>query len=66
MSRIPPVRQWRVRHYCGHILLAEHIVETINKRFARWLARDHVMASDYTRLLATARVTVSLVQPRKA
>ncbi len=60
MSRIPPVRRWIVRYHCGHILLAEFTIETINKRFARWLARDRLMAVDYTRLLAANRITVSL------
>jgi hypothetical protein len=59
MSRIPPVRQWRVRYYMGHTLLADFIVETINKRFARWLARDRLMAEHVDRLLAADRVTIS-------
>ncbi len=63
MSRnIPPVRQWRVRFYCDKILLAEITVETINKMFARWLARDHFMVQSVQRYMAHNRVTVSLVQ----
>lgn len=60
MSRnIPPVRRWRVRFYMNHTLLADVVVETINKRFARWMAGDRVRADHLDRYLATNRVTVS-------
>ena len=65
MSRmIPPVRQWKVRYYCGKILLAEITVETINKRFARWLARDRFMVQSVERFMAHNRVTVSLLKSK--
>lgn len=36
---IPPVRLWRVRYWQGKALLKTCYVSTINKRFARNLAR---------------------------
>ena len=63
MSRnIPSVRQWQVRYYMGATLLAEIVVETINKRFALWEARDCIIAKHLDRYLAADRVTVSLVK----
>jgi hypothetical protein len=63
MSRnIPPVRRWRVRYYLDHTLLAEITVETINKRFAKWLARDRFIAKHPARYLAATSVTASLVR----
>lgn len=60
---IPKVRQWRVRYYLGKTLLAEVIVETINKQFARWMARDHVLAcGHWQRVFAADRITISLVK----
>ena len=40
MSRIPPVRKWRVRFYRANKLVVDDVVTTINKRFARWLANE--------------------------
>lgn len=63
MSRnIPRVRQWQVRYYMGKTLLADIVVETINKRFAKWEARDCIIAKHLDRYLAADRVTVSLVK----
>jgi hypothetical protein len=42
MSRgIPKVRTWLVRAYDDHgALVGEHKIQTINRRFAKWLTRD--------------------------
>lgn len=62
---IPKVRHWRVRYYLGKTLLAEVVVATINKQFARWLARDHVLASGHwQRVFGADRVTVGLLPLR--
>ena len=61
-KNIPPVRHWRVRYWMDKTMLAEVTVETINKRFAKWCARDHVLATKPERWMAANRVTVSLVQ----
>ncbi len=64
---IPRVRRWRVRYHCNRILLAEITVETINKQFARWLARDHFWATaPRVRCMACNRVTVSLAPKGRA
>lgn len=57
-NRIPPVRLWCVRYYDGRDLVGSEIVETINKRFARWIAaeRNRMRAFTY-------RATVSLLNP---
>jgi hypothetical protein len=60
-ARIPRVEQWCVRYYLGEVLLAEIDVESINRRFALWLARDRIMAVQYQRYLAADKVTVSKV-----
>ncbi len=58
MSRIPPVRKWCVRFYRAGTLVAESVVETINKRFARWEANER---NGY--IAATCdRITVSLTK----
>lgn len=63
MSRnIPSVRQWRVRYYMGATLLADIVVETINKRFALWEARDRIITKHLDRYIAADRVTVSIVK----
>lgn len=60
MSRnIPKVRRWRVRYYMNHTLLADIIVETINKRFALWMARDQIIIKHLDRYMAADKVTVS-------
>jgi hypothetical protein len=59
MSRsIPPVRAWRVRFYDGATILADVVVDTINKRFARWLANER---AGYPAPRST-RISVSLVK----
>jgi hypothetical protein len=60
MSRIPPVRRWCVRYYLDRLLLAEIVVETINRQFARWMARERLRAVHLDRYLASNRETVSL------
>lgn len=67
MSRnIPPVRYWCVRYYLGRTLLAEITVETINRRFATWLARDRIIATHLDRYMAADRVTISLVPKQES
>lgn len=61
MSRIPPVRTWRVRYFVNGRIALSVDVETINKRFARWLARDHAWSCATIREHGAERVTVSLV-----
>jgi hypothetical protein len=57
-NRIPPVRTWRVRYYDQHnVLMSEVFVGTINKRFAKWLARERNWLQAYY----AHRTTVSLV-----
>lgn len=65
MSRnIPRVRRWRVRFYMGHTLLADMVVDAINKRFARWAACDRLRAVHLDRYLASDKVTCSpMVRP---
>lgn len=65
MSRnIPPVRRWRVRFYMGHTLLADLIVDAINKRFARATACQRVAHEQWQRYVATDKVTCSpMVRP---
>jgi hypothetical protein len=44
MSRgIPPVRRWRVRYHLANGNTYTVYVQTINKRFARWLGRDKAL-----------------------
>lgn len=62
MRGIPPVRRWRVRYWLNDTLLAEIVVETINKEFARWMAGERMRGTHLDRWLATNRVTVSLVR----
>ncbi len=57
---IPQVRKWRVKFYDGKTLLVDATVETINKRFARWLANER---NGYP-ALRSDRVTVSVVEKR--
>ncbi len=60
MSRnIPKVRRWRVRFYMNHTLLADMVVDAINKRFAWWAARDQMIATHLDRYMARDRVTIS-------
>jgi len=40
MSRIPRVRMWRVRYHMPDETVRDVFVRTINKRFARWEARE--------------------------
>lgn len=40
MSRIPPVRAWRVRYWRDKVWLGEIVVQAINKDFARYQARQ--------------------------
>lgn len=65
MSRIPSVRRWRVRYWLNRTLLADIVVETINKRFARWAAREQLRGAHLDRYLAANRETVSLITTRK-
>lgn len=41
---IPEVRPWRVRLIREGVILAEMRVETVNRRFARWLALEQFPA----------------------
>lgn len=59
MNHIPKVRRWRVRFYMERTLLADMVVETINKRFARWLACERIRADHLDRYMATSKITVS-------
>lgn len=54
---IPQVAKWRVRFYDGKTIIADTVVDTINKRFARWLANQEC---GYPALRST-RITVSKV-----
>jgi hypothetical protein len=57
MSRgIPPVRRWRVTYWLDGRVLAATEVDTINKRFARWLARERAWLAHAN----ADKVTVSL------
>jgi hypothetical protein len=49
----------------GKTLLAEIDVLTINKMFARWLAKDRILAEHFDRWCATDRVTVSLLKQKE-
>lgn len=51
-----------MRYYMGKTLLAEIDVETVNKMFARWMARDRIMADHFDRFVAADRVTVALLK----
>jgi hypothetical protein len=55
---IPQVRTWRVRFYDGSTIIADILIDTINKRFARWLANER---NGYPASRST-RVTVSLAK----
>jgi hypothetical protein len=59
MARIPPVRKWRVRYWQGATVTREVTVETINKRFAAWGARDRLGWLAWSH---ATRVSVSLVK----
>lgn len=41
---IPPVRKWKVRYWNGKELYLSVFAEGPNKEFARWHARDDLMA----------------------
>ena len=59
MSRnIPRVRTWLVRYWDGKTVVRQCFVETINKRFARMMAREKIGWAS----VAYTRVTVSLVR----
>jgi hypothetical protein len=65
MSRnIPEVRKWCIRYYNGNTMLAAIVVNTINKQFAKWEARDAMWANGQWRdaFASYDRVTVSLVK----
>lgn len=47
---IPPVRRWRVRFLRAGACVAEVRVDTVNRRFARWLALEQFPSG---RLLGT-------------
>lgn len=53
---IPQSREWRVRGYRNGREIYCHNVRTINKRFARWIARDEI---GWSRFSAADRVTVA-------
>ena len=57
MTMIPKVRTWRVRFYDGATVVEDVTVDTINKRFARWLANE----KNGWPATKSTRVTVSLV-----
>ena len=52
---IPAVRPWRVRFFRAGACVAELRVETVNRRFARWLALEQFPAG----ALIGTRCTVS-------
>ena len=65
MSRgIPPVRWWRVKFYKGGQLIGLTHVQTINKRFARWLARDKLRAAGVS-VWEADKATASVVKPHQ-
>ena len=59
MSHIPKVRLWRVQYWKEDLVFAEVTINTINKRFARWIARDYV---GWTKANSADRITVSIVR----
>ena len=61
MQRIPQVRDWHVKFYDGSTLICSANVQTVNKRFARWLANER---NGYPAVRST-RVTVSLIPHNK-
>lgn len=65
MSRIPPVRPWRVTYRRDGKLVAQVYVDTINKRFARWFGRDAAMGNGYMPRFGDT-VTVSLVKIKES
>jgi len=54
---IPAVRPWRVRFFRAGACVAELRVETVNRRFARWLALEQYPAGH----LIGTRATVSRI-----
>lgn len=61
MSRIPPVRSWRVKFFRGGKKICDVVVDTINKDFARYVAnRENGYPS-----LNCERITVSLVKGKR-
>lgn len=60
---IPKVRPWKVTYYWRNHYLFSVIVDTINKRFAKWEADDRVRG---LKSYAYAdRVTVGLIRKTK-
>lgn len=55
---IPAVRPWRVRFFRGADCVADLRVETVNRRFARWLALEQFPAG----ALIGTRCTVSRME----
>ncbi len=55
---VPKVRTWRVRFYDEATLLKDVAINTVNKRFARWLANEQ---NGYPSFYST-RIVVSLVK----
>ena len=58
MANIPSCRDWRVRFYDGNKVIVDVVVNTINKRFARWMANEQ---NGYPAIRST-RVTVSPIR----
>ena len=57
---IPKVRPWKVTYYSKDRLLFSVIVNTINKRFAKWGADDRVRGLKSYRY--TDKITVSVIK----
>ena len=55
---IPAVRPWRVRFFRAGACVADLRVETVNRRFARWLALEEFPAG----ALIGTRCTVSRIE----
>jgi len=49
-KRIPPVRIWCVRYWQGDTIAQQVLVTTINKRFAKWMAREQAGHPDCDRV----------------
>lgn len=57
---IPPVRRWIVNYWRNGRVFHTVKVETINKRFAGWLANDACLAVGKLSALTADKRTVSL------
>lgn len=63
---IPPVRTWQVTYHLPHGAKCHVYVDTINKRFARWIARDKAITILGAKgFLSVEKVTAYPLKPRK-